>query len=62
MDLVFAEGLEAVFRFGLSLIKKNEKEICERGFDKLLDFLKLNLFEPYKVSFFFYEKGDLIDF
>ncbi|EGG05010.1 uncharacterized protein MELLADRAFT_78210 [Melampsora larici-populina 98AG31] len=48
MDLVFAEGLEAVFRFGLSLMKKNEKEICERGFDKLLDFLKLNLFEPYK--------------
>ncbi|KAH9820497.1 rab-GTPase-TBC domain-containing protein [Melampsora americana] len=48
MDLVFAEGLEAVFRFGLSLMKKNEKQICEMGFDKLLDFLKLSLFEPYK--------------
>ncbi|KAG0141122.1 hypothetical protein CROQUDRAFT_136313 [Cronartium quercuum f. sp. fusiforme G11] len=48
MDLVFAEGLEAVFRFALCLMKKNEHQICALGFDKLLDFLKLSLFEPYQ--------------
>lgn len=54
MDLVFAEGIEAVFRFAVCLMKRNEKKICEMAFDTLLDFLKLSLFELYKVCLALY--------
>jgi ecotropic viral integration site 5 protein len=51
-DLVFAEGIEAMFRFSLALMKKSEKVVCELDFEQLLDFLKSGLFEAYRVSFF----------
>jgi hypothetical protein len=49
MDLVFAEGVEAIFRFSVSLLKKSEMAILELEFEALLDFLKNDLFEPWKV-------------
>jgi hypothetical protein len=49
MDLVFAEGVEAVFRFSISLLQKNEMKILELDFEPLLEFLKNSLFEPWKV-------------
>lgn len=50
LDLVFAEGVEAVFRFSVALMRKNEKVICELEFEQLLEFLKSGLYEPYRVS------------
>lgn len=48
-DLIFAEGVEAIFRFALALMKKNENKILTLDFEQLLEFLKLGLFESYKV-------------
>lgn len=49
-DLIFAEGVEAIFRFAIALMKRNEQRICELDFEDLLEFLKTGLFERYKVS------------
>ena len=49
-DLVFAEGVEAIFRFSVAILKRNEKIICELEFDHLLEYLKNRLFEAYAVS------------
>jgi hypothetical protein len=48
-DLIFAEGVEAIFRFVLALMKKNEQRMLELDFEQLLEFLKTGLFEHYKV-------------
>jgi hypothetical protein len=48
-DLVFAEGVEAVFRFAIALMKKNEDAIVALQFEQLLEYLKSGLFEGYKV-------------
>jgi hypothetical protein len=39
LDIVFAEGVEAIFRFSLALLKKSE--------DTLVD---MDLFEMYRVG------------
>ena len=49
-DLIFAEGVEAIFRFALALMRKNEQAILQLEFEQLLEFLKTGLFEHYKVS------------
>lgn len=49
MDLVFAEGIEAVFRFSVALLKRNEDTILGLEFEQLLDFLKNGLFEPWRA-------------
>ncbi|BGP18694.1 hypothetical protein JCM10213_006915 [Rhodosporidiobolus nylandii] len=46
-DLVFAEGVEAVFRFAVALLKKNEHHLCQLEFEDLIEFLKNGLFEGY---------------
>ncbi|GAA5982181.1 hypothetical protein JCM11641_000612, partial [Rhodosporidiobolus odoratus] len=46
-DLVFGEGVEAVFRFAVALLKRNEDHICQLEFEDLIDFLKNGLFEGY---------------
>jgi hypothetical protein len=48
-DMVFVEGLEAVLKFALALLKRNETHLLELDFEHLLDFLKNGLFEEYKV-------------
>lgn len=48
-DLVFAEGVEAIFRFSVAILKRNEKIICELEFEHLLEFLKNGLYEAYAV-------------
>lgn len=48
-DLIFAEGVEAIFRFALAVMKRNEHKIVEMEFEQVLDFLKMGLFEDYKV-------------
>lgn len=49
-DLVFAEGVEAVFRFGVALLKRNEERVCGMEFEELAEFLKNGLYEVYAVS------------
>ena len=49
-DLIFAEGVEAIFRFAIALMKRNEAHLLTLDFEKLLDFLKTGLFEHYKVG------------
>ena len=48
-DLVFAEGVEAIFRFALALLKHSEAHILELEFEDLVEYLKNGIFEVYKV-------------
>ncbi|KAI8332688.1 rab-GTPase-TBC domain-containing protein [Chlamydoabsidia padenii] len=47
-DMVFVEGLDAVMKFALALLKRNETHLLELDFEHLLDFLKNGLFAEYK--------------
>ncbi|KDE04010.1 hypothetical protein MVLG_05512 [Microbotryum lychnidis-dioicae p1A1 Lamole] len=46
-DLVFAEGVEAVFRFSIAILKRNETAILLLEFEDCIEFLKNGLFEAY---------------
>lgn len=48
LDSVFAEGVEALFRFAIALMKRNEERLLELNFDKAVEFLKMELFECYR--------------
>ncbi|KAK4704438.1 ecotropic viral integration site 5 protein, partial [Phenoliferia sp. Uapishka_3] len=50
-DLVFAEGVEAIFRFSVAILQRNEAKICELEFEYLLEYLKNGLFEAYAPDF-----------
>ena len=52
VDIVVAEGLEAILRFGVALMKKNAETVLELEFEKCLDFLQTGLFDVYKVVIF----------
>ncbi|KAI9325038.1 rab-GTPase-TBC domain-containing protein [Zopfochytrium polystomum] len=47
MDIVFAEGIEVIFRFSFALLKRNQDMILSLDFEPLLDFLKIGLFDVY---------------
>lgn len=48
MDIVMAEGYDAVLRFSLALIQRNQAAILESSeFENLLDFLQNGLFDEY---------------
>ncbi|CAJ0850623.1 16202_t:CDS:2 [Entrophospora sp. SA101] len=49
-DTIFTEGIEAIFRFSIALLKRNEKKIVELNFEPLLEFLKSGLFESYQFT------------
>ena len=49
-DLVFAEGVEAIFRFSVAILKRSEEKICQLEFEDLIEFLKNELYEVYAVS------------
>lgn len=46
-DIVFVEGIESVLRIAVNLMLKNSKQLLQLKFDKLLDFLKNELFAYY---------------
>jgi len=48
-DVVIAEGLEAILRFGVALMKRNAETLLELEFEKCLDFLQTGIFDVYKV-------------
>ncbi|KAJ3071151.1 GTPase-activating protein [Quaeritorhiza haematococci] len=50
MDIVFAEGIETMFRFALALLKKNQDHLLTLDFESLLEFLKNGLFDVYVSS------------
>ncbi|SCU81107.1 LAME_0B05688g1_1 [Lachancea meyersii CBS 8951] len=50
LDVVFVEGLEAILKFALVLMIKNEKTLITLQFDQLLEFLKNGLFAHYLKS------------
>ncbi|EST09518.1 Rab-GTPase-TBC domain protein [Kalmanozyma brasiliensis GHG001] len=50
LDSVFAEGVEALFRFAVALMKRNEEVLLEMPFDRVVTFLKMELFECYRRS------------
>ncbi|KAJ1566646.1 GTPase-activating protein, partial [Cladochytrium tenue] len=47
MDIVLAEGLEAIFRFSFALLRRNQEVIQTLEFEALLEFLKVGLFDVY---------------
>ncbi|GAA6011295.1 hypothetical protein JCM11491_006787 [Sporobolomyces phaffii] len=57
-DLVFAEGVEAIFRFAIALIKRNEDVLLKLEFEDLIEFLKNGLFEVYAPTREEKEKND----
>ncbi len=48
LDIVFAEGIEAIFRFSLALLKKSEDKLVDMQFEAILTFLQTDLFEVYR--------------
>ncbi|KAK9390241.1 rab-GTPase-TBC domain-containing protein [Lipomyces mesembrius] len=46
-DIVVAEGLEAILRFGVALLRRNVDAIVDLEFDVLVNFLKNGLFDVY---------------
>ena len=50
LDIVFAEGIEAIFRFSLSLLKQSEDKLLDLEFEGILTFLQTDLFEIYRAA------------
>lgn len=46
-DVVVVEGIEAILRFGIALIRRSESQLLRLELDSLLPFLKEKLFESY---------------
>jgi len=49
-DIVVAEGLEAILRFGVAVMKRNAETVLELEFEKCVEFLQTGLFDVYKVN------------
>lgn len=49
-DIIIAEGLEAILRFGVALMRKNASTILSLEFDAVLPFLKEKIFDYYLVE------------
>ncbi|WFC98041.1 GTPase-activating protein [Malassezia yamatoensis] len=61
LDSVFAEGIEAMFRFALALLHKNESKLLTLEFEECLNYLKLNLLDAYMVCIAFLRQTDAND-
>lgn len=46
-DILITQGIESILKFAVNLMIKNESNLILLKFDKLLDFLKNNLFNVY---------------
>ena len=47
LDAVFSEGIDAIFRFAIALLRKNEDTLLTLDFEHCLDFVKLYLTDVY---------------
>uniref|UniRef100_A0A060TAX8 ARAD1D23628p n=1 Tax=Blastobotrys adeninivorans TaxID=409370 RepID=A0A060TAX8_BLAAD len=50
LDIIIAEGVEAILRFGVALMRKNSATILSLGFDDLLTFVKEKVFDVYLLD------------
>lgn len=57
LDIVFAEGLEAMFRFSLAILLRSEDKLLGMEFEQILSYLQSDLFEIYRVDLEGGEKG-----
>ncbi len=57
-DSVFGHGIEAIFAFSVVLLLKNEEKLLKLKFDQILEYMKGELFDIYKVN---PEDGDITD-
>ncbi|KAG7664820.1 GYP5 [[Candida] subhashii] len=57
-DIIVTQGMEAVLKFAVNLMLKNESNLLALSFDKLLEFLKDNLFNIYISEEFINFKDD----
>lgn len=48
-DSVFGHGIEAIFGFSLMLLIKNEEKLLNLKFDHILEYMKGELFDIYRV-------------
>ncbi|CAG8435539.1 3691_t:CDS:2 [Ambispora gerdemannii] len=49
-DTIFTEGIEALFRFSIALLKRNEDRLVHMEFETLLEFLKSGLYTSYQIN------------
>jgi hypothetical protein len=49
-DMIFAEGVETLFRFSLALLERNQSTLLSLEYDDLIQFLKSDLLNVYKVK------------
>ncbi|KAG8987441.1 GTPase-activating protein [Tulasnella sp. 427] len=49
-DSVFGHGIEAIFGFSIVLLMKNEENLLELKFDQILEYMKGELFDIYKIE------------
>jgi hypothetical protein len=49
-DTILANGIEAIFMFGINLLNKNEETLLSLKFDEILAFLNNKLFDCYLVG------------
>ena len=47
LDVIFSEGLDAMLKFGVALIKTSAEVILDLEFEKLIECLTVSLFDPY---------------
>ncbi|KAG8884128.1 GTPase-activating protein [Tulasnella sp. 331] len=48
-DSVFGHGVEAIFGFSLTLLMKNEETLLKLKFDNILEYMKGELFDIYRI-------------
>ncbi|XBW34672.1 hypothetical protein QEN19_000239 [Hanseniaspora menglaensis] len=61
-DIVLLEGLEALLKFAVAVVLKNEEKILSMKFDELLKFLKDDLFNVYALNQAFEKNGQIQEF
>lgn len=49
-DLLLDEGIDVIYSFGIALIKKNQANILGLEFDALVNYLKTDMVDIYKVK------------
>jgi predicted nuclease with TOPRIM domain len=47
MDMIFAEGIESMFRIAIALLKKNKETLLTMDFEAVVEYLKNGLFDVY---------------
>ena len=50
LDIVFAEGIEAIFRFSLAMLAKSEEKLLDLEFEGILQYLQTDIFQAYRTT------------